>query len=98
MLPAVAPVQNVPTQPGERAWFQAAIGVIENLEAWEALIELPAPLRAVEAAAGRAQRTFPLVPFALERWPDEAFLPLARAEAEEHFGCGRTSVNSVPFD
>ena len=86
MPPAVAPPQNVPALPSEATWFQTAVVVLENLDAWEAVIELPTALGR-GGGGGAPQRAFPLVPFALARWPRDGALLMARAVAEERIGC-----------
>ena len=83
--PSVPLPQNVPPQPAERLWFRAAIAIVESLDAWEGLIELPS-FMAAEAEAGQlVPPTYRLVPFALSRFPDDPYLRLDQAVIEERY-------------
>jgi hypothetical protein len=78
------PAPNLPVQPFERLWFRSAAALIENM-GWVGLIDLPAK------AFVRVSPTYPLVPLALLRTPNDLNVLLARAAAEE-----RAALSPVP--
>ena len=89
---AIRSAGAVEVQPGERAWYHAAIAFLE-CAGWAGLIDLPPgfpesrlPPDEARCGAGATGATFALIPLALARVPDEAAFRMARADAEAAFG------------